>query len=269
MHAGPAAAQFAARTDLVHVYATVTDEAGRPLDGLRRDEFVVEEDGVPQPVETFATGETPLALAVAVDRSFSMPEPVLKALRTGVGRLTGLLVSSDQLMLIAIGGETEVLVPLGTARGPVDAAVNRLERWGTTPLYDSVMEAVAAVQPAAGRRALILLSDGVDRYSKASASEVVAYAREHDVMVYPVSIGRERPAIWSEVASVSGGRSFHVRDVDAVASTLAEIVAELRRQYLLGYRLPDGPAGWRSIRVRVTRAGARVRARDGYRADAR
>lgn len=261
----PAARQFAAQVDLVEVYATVTDEAGRAIDGLRSDDFIIEEDGVRQDVQAFATGDAPLSLAIGIDRSFSVTPEALSAAVAGVGSMVDRLSVDDRVMLIGIGSETEVLAPLESDRAALRLALRSIDRWGTTPLFDAVIRAVGAVHPAPGRRALILLSDGRDRYSRATAADVVTYVREHDVLVYPVSVGPTRETVWGEVAAVSGARSFHVREAAALAPTLQTVVDELRHQYLLGYPpRPEGPGGWRSIRVRVNRAQARVRARDGY-----
>ena len=71
--AGPITAQFASGVSVVEVYATVTDERGEPVSGLRADDFVVEEDGRPQQISVFTEGDIPLSLAVALDRSFSLP----------------------------------------------------------------------------------------------------------------------------------------------------------------------------------------------------
>lgn len=261
----PVAAQFVARANLVEVHATVTDGTGRAVPGLQATDFVVEEDGERRSVEAFATGDASLSLAVAIDRSFSVPADVLSAVTAGVGTVVDRLPPGDRVMLLGIGSETDVLAPLDGDRDAVRAALSSLDRWGTTPLFDAVIQAIDAVQPASGRRALILVSDGVDRYSRARAADVVRYAREHDVLVYPVSIGRTGEAVWSEVAAVSGARAFHVRDAREVAVTLQAVIDELRQQYLLGYVPPaNGRIGWRAIRVRVNRPGARVRARDGY-----
>lgn len=266
----PAAGQFAARADLVEVYATVTDQAGRAIGGLRSEDFVIEEDGVRQDVQVFATGDAPLALAIGIDRSFSVTSEALSATVAGVGIMLGRLSADDRVMLIGIGSDAEVLTPLESDRTALRRALQSIERWGTTPLFDAVIGAIGAVQPAPGRRALILLSDGRDRYSHATAADVVTYAREHDVLVYPVSIGSTREAVWGEVAAVSGARSFYVREARGVASTLETVVDELRQQYLLGYApRAVGLGGWRSIRVRVNRPQARVRARDGYVAPSR
>jgi hypothetical protein len=87
-------------------------------------------------------------------------------------------------------------------------------------------------------------------------------------MLYPIAIGRERPGFFVELAAVSGGRSFHLRDPKDLQPTLQSIVADLRAQYLIGYASTQpfrpGEDDWRSITVKVNRAGATVRARSGY-----
>ena len=108
--------QFAARTELVEVYATVTDDGGRFVTDIGRDEFTVLEDGVPQPLTTFADGEQPVSIALAVDRSWSMANGSLDAARRGGRDLLRELGDQDRVMLVAIGSEVEVPVPLTNDR---------------------------------------------------------------------------------------------------------------------------------------------------------
>lgn len=261
----PLAAQFTSRVSLVEVYATVTDSAGRLVTNLRQEDFTVEEDGVRQTVQAFAAGAFPLSVAVGIDRSFSMSDRALAAAVTAARSFADQLRPDDQIMVIGIGSETDVLAPLSSDRAAARRALERLARWGTTPLYDAVIHAIDAVQPASGRRALILLSDGEDRYSRATATDVVTYARQHDVLTYPIALGNARQPVWVEVATVSGARSFSLRDFRDIGSTLSAIAEELRHQYLIGYApSTEGRSGWRSIRVKVNRGSLRVRARDGY-----
>jgi hypothetical protein len=93
-------------------------------------------------------------------------------------------------------------------------------------------------------------------------------ARRSDVMMYPVAMGRTRPAVFAELATLTGGRSFHVTDPARLPDTLERIVRELHRQYLLGYTptrpIVPGHPEWRGIKVSVRGAGLTVRARDGY-----
>ena len=263
-----AAGQFASGVSLVEVYATVTDARGEPLTGLQPDDFTVLEEGQPQRISAFAAGEFPLSVAVGIDHSFSMTRAQLARALAGARAFIAALRPGDRVMVVGIGSQTDVLAPLSEDHAQAVSALERLEPWGTTPLYDATVEAIDAVQDASGRRALILLSDGADRYSDATAADLVQHARRRDVLVYPVALGRERPPVFAELARVTGGRSSHLAGEGRLEAEMQSIARELRFQYLLGYapaREPDAAPRWRSIDVVVpARAEARVRARDGY-----
>jgi Ca-activated chloride channel family protein len=255
--------------NLVEVYATVIDAAGQPVSGLDAHDFNVTEDGEHQSISTFTAGEFPLSVAIGIDRSFSMAAKsdrlamAKSAARTFVGNMR----PTDQVMVIAIGSDTEVAAPLSTDRRAIFAAIERLDPWGTTPLYDATLVALDAIQSAKGRRALMLLSDGTDRYSDTNAADLVEQARRRDVLIYPVAIGPVRPPVFAELATATGGRSFFAREPRELNAIVTTIASELRMQYLLGYvpsRSPSEHPGWRAIDVHVNRADLRVRARDGY-----
>jgi Ca-activated chloride channel family protein len=260
-----AGAQFSSGVSLVEVYATVLDHTGEPVSDLPVDVFSVEEDGRPQTIATFSSGDLPLALAIGIDRSFSVSSERLSQVTAAVQRLLGNLTPADRVTLLAIGSEVEVLAPLSDDRRAAYDALLGLRPWGTSPLHDAVVQAVDAIQPAAGRRALILISDGSDRYSETSAAAMLAHARTRDVLVYPVALGRRQPDVFVDLAALTGGRSFAVTDMRMLPPTLETIARELRHQYLLGYApAGDTRTGWHSITVRVNRPGVRVRARNGY-----
>jgi Ca-activated chloride channel homolog len=267
-HVAASPRQFTSGVNLVEVYASVTDERGNPITGLSRADFELHEDGVLQTVSNFAAGSFPLSAALAIDRSCSVAGTRLSSAKSAAQAFLGELRPSDEAMIIAVGSQVEVVAPLSTDRLAQHDAVERLDTFGTTGLYDAIIDAIDDVQPAKGRRALIILSDGNDRYSEASAADALERARRSDVMAFPVSIGAARPALFAELATLTGGRSFHARDGSALAETLRGIAHELRQQYLLGYTPLRPPATgsneWRSITVTVKRPGATVRARDGY-----
>ena len=260
--------QFSSSVNLVEVYASVTDRQGQPVRGLSREDFTVREDGALQQVTAFAAGEFPLSVAVALDRSFSMAGQRLAAARSAARLFLDELRPADESMLIGVGSITEVLAPLSTDRTRQFDVLTRLDAFGTTGLYDAIIAAIDAIQPARGRRALVLLSDGSDRYSTATSADALARARGADVLVYPIALGEARPAAFAELATLTGARSFHVRDARLLPETLRTVAAELRHQYLLGYsssRPPvAGSSEWRSIAVAVRRGDVTVRARDGY-----
>lgn len=262
-------AQFASGVNLIEVYATVTDARGAAVSGLTAADFRVEQDGVPQQIQTFAAGDMPLAIAVAVDRSFSLSRDRLAQSVRAAQQFVGQLRPDDRVMLLAIGSEVETLLPLSNDHRRAYDALQTLTRWGTTPLYDAAMRAIEAVQPAHGRRALVLLTDGDDRYSRATPADMIADARRHDVLVYIVALRRSTPSVFTELAAVTGGRATAASSPSGLEHALNDVADALRAQYLIGYvPVASGSAepGWRSISVRVTRPGVRVRARDGYEA---
>ena len=260
--------QFSSGVSLVEVYTTVTNDRGEPVAGLTEADFRVSEDGVPQTITAFAAGEFPLSVAIGVDRSFSMASGKvdrLGAVKAAARTFIGALRPDDQVMVVSVGSETEVDAPLSADRSAAIAAIDRIAAWGTTPLYDAAVRAIDAIQSANGRRALVLLSDGIDRYSETTAAELLDRARRSDVLVYPIAVGQERAPVFAELAAATGGRSFFAKDPRELTPDMTAIARELRFQYLLGYAPPrGGEAGWRSIEVTVNRPGVRVRARDGY-----
>jgi Ca-activated chloride channel family protein len=262
------AAQFSSGVNLVEVYAAVVDRTGTPVTGLREADFSVLEDGQPQTLSAFTEGEFPLSVAVAVDHSFSMAGSELGSARAGANTFLGALRPEDQTMIVGVGSEVEILAPLSTDRTRQQQVIAALQPWGTTGLYDAIIEAIDAIQASKGRRALLLLSDGNDRYSQATAAQALERARRSDVMVYPIALGRTRPPVFAELASLTGGRSFQPRTPAELQDITRTIATELRHQYLLGYSpsrpIVPGAEQWRTITVRVNRPDVTVRARDGY-----
>lgn len=248
---------------------SVTDASGAPVRGLTQDDFELLEDGVPQKIGAFAAGAFPLRVAVAVDHSFSMAGEPLRAIKRAVRVFLASLRPADESVILGIGSRVSVVSPVSASREDQAATVESLSAWGTTPLHDAVIHSIDATDASRGRRAVVIVSDGDDRYSDTPATTVVDRARRANVLIYPVALGKSSPALFSDLAAVSGGRSFHVRDARRLEEALRTVAADLQQQYLLGYTPERGlvstsPDEWRRITVRVKRAGVAVRARDGY-----
>jgi len=273
---GSAAAQvdtqtprFSAGVQLVEVYATVTDTGGGPVTGLQRADFEVLEDGELQEISAFSAGEFPVTVVLGIDRSWSMAGDPLKLAKEASSVLLRQLTPADRSMVVAIGSDAEVVAPLSHDHAAQMRAVAALDPWSTTSLNDAIVTTLERLEGEPGRLAFVVFSDGVDRYSRATAAEVLDRARRSSALVYPITLGRQRPSLAAELAVLTGGRSFLLRDARALAETFSTIARELRFQYLIGYA-PSRPGRtggeqWRSIRVRVPgKPGLRVRARDGY-----
>jgi Ca-activated chloride channel family protein len=267
-------AQFSSGVQLVEVYATVTDSSGGSVTGLKREDFTLEEDRAPQEIAAFVAGEFPLTVVLGIDRSWSMAGDPLRLAKVASQAFLRQLRPADRSMAVAIGSDAEVIAPLSHDHAQQLRAIEALDPWSTTSLHDAIIAILDRVDGEPGRLAVVVFSDGVDRYSDAPASRVVERARQSQALIYPITLGRNRPSLAVELAVISGGRSFLIRDARGLDETFTTIARELRYQYLLGYTpmklARTGAPEWRSIHVSVKgRSDLRVRARDGYLAGSR
>ena len=266
-------AQFSSQVQLVEVYATVTDNKGELVTGLRQNDFQAYENDQLQQISAFAAGEFPLTVALGVDRSWSMAGKPLELAKQASRTFLNQLKTGDRAMVVAISSTADVIAPLSMDRGNQARAIAALDPWSTTALRDAIIASLDRLEAEPGRQALVLFSDGNDRYSRATEAEVIARARRGNALVYPITIGKQRPPLLAELAVLTGGRSFLLKDATELEKTLSTIARELRYQYLLGYApsepIHEGVHEWRPIRVTLTgnHPGLRVRARDGYTTD--
>jgi Ca-activated chloride channel family protein len=262
--------RFAAGVQLVEVYATVTDARGELVKNLTQADFSISEDGQPQEISAFIRGDFPLSVALGVDRSWSMAGEPLRLAKQASQAFLRELRPGDRSMVLAISNQADVIAPMGEDRAAQARAIAALDPWSTTALQDAVIVALDRLEGEPGRQALIVFSDGTDRYSQARPADVLDRARRSNALVYPIALGKTRPPLLAELAVLTGGRSFLLKDARDLQPALAAIARELRSQYLIGYvplRTPlQDSRQWRSIMVSLKNqpAGTRVRARDGY-----
>jgi Ca-activated chloride channel family protein len=209
-----------------------------------------------------------LTVALGVDRSWSMAGEPLRLAKQASQAFIRALKPADRSMVMAISSEAEVIAPLTADRATQMRAIEALDPWSTTALHDGIIAALDRLESESGRQALVVFSDGNDRYSGHNAADVLDRARRSNALVYPIAFGKTRPPLLAELAVLTGGRSFLLRDARELEKTLVTIARELRYQYLIGYTpsmpIVRGAPEWRSIRVQTKRPGLHVRARDGY-----
>lgn len=269
------------RTDLVSVTVSVLARDGSPVVGLQREHFEVYEDNIRQEIEYFSDTDQPATVGILFDHSGSMRQRLAQA-RTAMQAFLDSSHPEDEYVLFSFN--EQIGQPLQTSRGEeLMQRLQGLHPQGNTALYDAIYVALERLRESRHRRrALLIVSDGVDNHSRYDISDVRRQLREADVAIYalgsrePTSsdCGRvchfEATARLESLAALSGGKAFFPRHRQDVENNLSQIAVELRRQYSLGY-VPSAPqrAGdWRKIKVQVKPEGLTakisVRAREGY-----
>src|SRR6185312_1606484 len=131
-------ATFSSQAQLVEVYATVTDDKGELVTGLRRNDFQVYENNQLQDVSQFAFGEFPLTVALGVDRSWSMAGKPLALAKQASKSFLNQLKTNDRAMVVAISSSADVIAPRSADRFTQARAITTLDPWSTTALRDAI-----------------------------------------------------------------------------------------------------------------------------------
>lgn len=279
--------RFTSGTDLVILSAIAVDRRGRPVTDLRREELRIYEDGRPQRLEHFSQGRAASArVLLLLDASGSMQgELKTTSTRMAAIQLLAALEPQDEAALAAFDHKYWGVVAFTRDRRKIERAMAEIEPFGSTALHDALARASSDLAThGEGRRAVVVLTDGVDTASKLLPDEVLARSQALDVPIYAVSVvspiddpasprfaGRERPgaattalAVLARYAELSGGAFFTVSEIGGLRAAAARIVSELKHQYRVGYDPPSGPPRFRRVDIRSTRKGVVVKTRRGY-----
>jgi VWFA-related protein len=266
-------------SDLVVMNVTVVDAQGKYVHGLRRSDFKILEDGKEQPadiVSTFSIEETPFAATILLDTSGSMESRMSLARSAAIRFLDGLR-PDDVAAVYKFDAEIEQIQDFSPSRDLAPLAFG-LRANGQTALYDAMTRAAhdLSTRPEK-RRAIVVLSDGMDTRSSASIEKALNQALAAQATIYtvdmsagngPSSGGQQNAAVLRNFAAKSGGRFISTPGGQALREAFAGIVEELSNQYTIGYRptnrTRDGK--WRALEVKLSRPELTARTRKGYRA---
>ncbi len=332
---------FSVQVKVVNVPATVRDKHGKVVSDLTKDDFVLEEDGRPQAIHYFSReSDLPLTLGLLVDTSFSQRRELEKERSASYTFLDRMIhQEKDAAFVIHFDHEVELLQDLTNSHQKLQVALNSLQvgrprdndsssggSGGGSPsgypggrggggtrrvslghgtlLYDAVyLASDELMKKQQGRKAIIILSDGVDRGSKESLGAAIEAAQRSDTIVYSIlykddedngnrdrgfgggmgrrggGMGRgprrypqeERPdgkKILERISKETGGRLFEVSGRHPVDKIFSQIEEELRGQYSLGYTSDRADLlGYHKIHLQVKQKDFTVQSRDGYYAD--
>ena len=190
----PLAAQdgfrFRSTTELINVTATVTDASGRFVSNLRREDFIVREDGQRQQISHFSSERVPVSLGVVLDVSGSMSGEKFRAAQSALDRfMYDLLSPEDEVFILGFSDQTDLVSDWTTDRRQLADGLRRIRPRGGTALYDAVAEAVPMAQGGRHKKkAVVVISDGNDTDSRTDPDHLQQLIRETEVLVYAIGI---------------------------------------------------------------------------------
>lgn len=182
--------RFRSAVELINVTATVTDRTGRFVSGLQRQDFTIFEDGQPQSITHFSNERVPVSLGIVLDVSGSMSGEKFRAAEQALNRfLYDLLSPEDEIFILTFSDQVELASDWTTDRRQLARALSMVRPRGGTSLYDAAAEAVPMAQTGRHKKkAVLIISDGVDTDSRTEPHALQAMIRETEVLVYAIGI---------------------------------------------------------------------------------
>jgi VWFA-related protein len=296
--AGPARAQegsaISVKVNVVSLLATVHDRDGRVVKNLKPDDFVLLEDGVPQKISYFSQEtDLPLTVGLLVDTSRSQIG-VLEQERRASGTFLDqtLREDKDQAFVVQFDERVETLRGLTSSRTELASALNQLTVPGhyATLIFSAVKDASEnLMRPQQGRKALILLTDGVAYRDRESLQGAIEFAQRADTIIFSIRFSDHVAALRPVRAAIlaaakqrgktdlcrmseeTGGVSYEVPKNQSIEGIYSKIEEVLRNQYSIGYTPGRATAGgavsdgkYHKIKLTTKDRHLTVRTRDGY-----
>lgn len=272
---------FRSGVDLVRFSVAVLDTKGKLVRGLTADDFEVIEDGTPQHITFFATGDAsdirpPMHLGLLFDTSESMTDDLRFSKTAAVKFVNSLPDASD---VTFVDFDTEVRVAR-FAQSDFPRLVERIRSTkpqGWTALYDAIGVYLDGASSQDGEKVLVVYTDGGDTRSNVMFSDVMSMLKASDVTAFcvglldnqPSSVKNDQRMKLQDIAAVTGGLALFPSSKEQLDEMYARIVDEIGARYSLGYLSTNSKAdgAWRKVEIKITRAGLkniRVRTRTGY-----
>jgi len=259
----------------VRITFHATDRQQRPVLNLPDDAVIVTDNGVPvnKTSGLHTTSDLPLSIALMIDASDSVSRDFAAEREASNELIRSLIQTNDDRVLLVAFRETIDLTQRMTGDPrEVEASMRKIKTGGLTALYDAVVRTshrLTDSDSSAGRRAIILISDGEDTDSHYLLSDAVAAAVRDDVAVYTVTVRTKQPSQRGEqtlrlFSEATGGRSFVVRGSEDLNRALHEIENDLRTQYFVTYRPAAIKSGFHTLKVTSNSKEVSIRARAGY-----
>ena len=262
---------FEETSRMILVPTVVKDRRDRPLKDLPLDVFRVKENGRPVPVRSLERRDLPLDLVLMLDTSSSLREGI-NDLKRAAKAFIGELEPTDRVALFEIKGDIQKLAAFTNNRPLMQQAIDTLFSRGETALFNGLRTGIEALsERQRGRRAMILFTDGRDSIYESPTikasfmRKVIRQAQNKEITIYTLGLGDKihEPSL-ERIAEETGGRFLHAEKALRLDDAFAEIVSDLKNQYVLGVEPRATRPGYHRLEVEVKKRGAKVYARKGY-----
>jgi Ca-activated chloride channel family protein len=262
--------------DLVLVNVTVADSHDRLIHDLKVNDFKLIDGKNPQRIRYFSSEDEPISVVVILDSSGSMGNKI-DQVRNAATEFFRTSNPQDEFAVLTLSDKPRLLAHFTDSLEDIESVLRPIQPGGPTALWDAMYLGLREMRTARyGKKALLVISDGGDNYSRYTQREIKSVLREADVQVYAIDIferfpksPEERSGLLAldEVTSTTGGRVLLTHDSNELHRAVRQISEELRTQYVLGY-LPDKTkrdGKWHKIKVEMTKPRKlRIYAKKGY-----
>jgi Ca-activated chloride channel family protein len=273
---------FRVDVNLVNVLVTVKDANGSPIGGLEQEDFAILDGGVPRPIAVFERRtDRPLSVALMIDASLStaieLQQERISAQRFFENLFRSGSHPADRVAVLKFSAYVDLLADFTRSVRRLSDALRTVRAESGTSLYDAILLATEELAGRAGRRVMVIITDGGDTTSNTSFQQALRATHAIDGVIYAIIVmpiksdaGRNTGGenALKTLARSTGGATFVLlgpqEDMD---QAFDGILRNLRTQYLLGYYPPEiteTNETFRPINVTVNRPGATVLARSGY-----
>jgi Ca-activated chloride channel family protein len=288
------------RAEEVLLNVTVTDDFGKQVTNLRRDDFIIAEDMKRQDIAGFQIGKVPVNVVLLLDASGSIVSEI-NSLRDSAMKFIAGLDAKDKVSIIEFHTTNELLQDWTSDAEELKHAISwrfkpgmvrtssGTTQYGSTALYDSIfLSAEEQLSKVEGRKAIIILTDGDDTSSKVTFNQALASVIKSGAVVYVISKARQMieglgksgrffngeivarleraEKLMTEISQRSGGRIYSPIKDEEMKDVYAKVAEELKNQYIITYvpKNDKHDGSLRSVRVFLTRAGYSARTRESY-----
>ena len=261
---------YGVKVEMVDVYATVHNRAGKLVTRLNENDFVIFDNGIPQAISQFSRDYIPLSVLILLDTSGSMAGKKLENAKRSLIQFLKRLNHGDEAMLMTFRSRPRIVQSFTQDMDKIKQGLRRLEGDGSTALYDAILTGLDQIRQSHNRRrTLLLISDGINTYGRTQLKDTIEVLRARGVELFAIGIEEAFPqdardrivtrSVLDQLTGSAGGESFVISDARDLGDICHNISDQMHHQYSLGYYVPKvKETGWHDIRIETKVPGLTV-----------